>query len=65
MLVLKMKLKYPAMSKHLTEYECSRTQTKMIVVFDLINVIDKMEELLRVLKEGLIELTFIGQDKNE
>ena len=57
--------KVSAMVSSLTEYEAPRTQTKMITDPDLINVIDKMEELLRVLKEGLIELTFIGQDKNE
>jgi len=37
----------------LTEYEALRTPTKMITDPDLINVIDKMEELLRVLKRRI------------
>ena len=37
----------------LTEYEALRIQTKMITDPDLINVIDKMEELLRVLKRRI------------
>jgi hypothetical protein len=55
--------KFGMVSIPLHEYEELRAQGRMITDPDLINVIDKIDELLRVLKKELIEVQYTKHDE--